>query len=255
MLKQSLNYIWIPIAYADVSPPIHVGCPIPEDYIENISRIADENYNADVFLWVDKKRFSEREYECLLAKIKQSEGIKRIQVKDLMDIPGYQTDFFANGETSLSWRYNKHSTIWCQVDAAKFLVCLQGEYDQSFVADMDVADIDINSYEIQSRIKKHGMYIGLLGYSRAQISFENHFFGFSTDKKHLVREALSRSLANGQINGYEHMRAIMQPLFEAGLKLEEIGTVSRFINLMAHHPTRTNPYGNQQTPSWAFPEI
>ena len=73
------------------------------------------------------------------------QGRPNVQLKDLRSIPEYDKEpLYNEAETDPHWRDGgQASLIWRQVDAAKILVSLQGNYDQTFFADLDHAHLGI----------------------------------------------------------------------------------------------------------------
>ena len=131
--------------------------------------------NAEVDLWVDSKRLTEKQMAYLKAITEMH--LPNVHVKDLRTIPAYDSEKLYNqGETNEHWRSGWSGKIWLQVDAAKILISLQGDFDQAFFADLDHAHLDIESDKVQKMIGKHGLLIG--SSSEHSVSIENQLWGF-----------------------------------------------------------------------------
>src|SRR5262249_40393716 len=154
--------------------------PLPANYIENVRRAAATNPSAEIMLWVDSKRLTERQLSYLKNAIE--EGHPNAHLKDLRDIPAYsQQPLYNQAETESTWRAEGQTAlIWRQVDAAKVLVSLQGNFDQTFFCDLDHAHLKINSSPVQRALKKHGLFVGSTGDSQ-YVSIENQLWGFKRD--------------------------------------------------------------------------
>jgi hypothetical protein len=149
--------------------------PMPEEYIDNIIKAGTENHTAEVHLWVDSKRLTNLQMDYVRARLKERRD--NVHLKDLRDIPAYATEeFFDREETNPGWRDTYNSTIWLQVDAAKILVSLQGNFDQHFFADLDHAHVKVDSPKIQTMLENHGIMIGSL--HKYSCGFENRLWGF-----------------------------------------------------------------------------
>lgn len=233
-----LNFLWISIDYSGTR-----NCgdrsPIPESYLQNARAVADINSDATVALWLDAKRHSAAEVRAVELALHGS----RVEIRDLQSIPEYRSSpFFNQEETSSTWRQDKHSLIWRQVDAAKFLVCLHSRHDQVFVSDLDISNIEIHSESIQKPLRDHGMVFGIY-FIGDRAALENQFLGFTSDKRYIFEQAFGRAHGHHR-NGYEHLiDALQQPFKDEGLTVEKVGYVTKQMGISAHHPTIENGYG------------
>lgn len=264
--KQALNFLWISIGYPTAEKQAQAGtvqCPIPEQYVANVANTAAANPTVDVHLWVDKKRHTPEELEALSQTLEANLTSNNIQIRDLNEISRYQCRFFASAETSPGWRLDKHSLIWRQVDAAKFLVCFEGHYDQVFFADLDASNIDINSTAMQTPITEHGMVFAYQDLN-GQTNLENGFFGFTPTRKHVFKSAYESAYLDSERaqqknyldvarNGYEHLLLALNTEFKkmSLTNPAEVGYEVSYLSISAHHPTRANQYGTTLSPASA----
>ncbi len=156
---------------------------------------------AEMVLWVDSKRLTEKQ----MAYLKQSieEGLPNVHLKDLRSIRAYGRQHLYNkAEKNSKWRNcGQTAVIWRQVDAAKILVSLQGNYDQTFFADLDHAHLDIGSRKIQGMLKNHGLMIGSSNSYYA--SLENQLWGFDRSREKFFKQYYTKAL----IAAYLHQNA------------------------------------------------
>lgn len=176
-LSQAYNLLWLSPRFARERGSQYYD-PIPEKTVANMLITAQRNPQADVRLWVDSQRLTEQQMEFLREMCGRSGG--NLGIQDLRSIPEYsQTSLFNRSDTSGNWRADKQSLIWRQVDAAKLLVCLQGDYDQVFFSDADITNLTIASPEVQGRMTKHGIIMGGgVREDNGSAWFENQMFGF-----------------------------------------------------------------------------
>jgi hypothetical protein len=253
--SKSLNFLWISLGNSLVKeqaqPTVLSCCPIPTAYMVNIIQTAAANPDAEVTLWVDKQRQTPEELRALWLFLRAASKSVNIGFKDLHEIREYRgNSFFYGLDPTSSWRFNKHSLIWRQVDAAKLLVCLQGNYDQVFFADMDIVNLDLNSASIQTPMEKHGMVVGLHPDPvTSEPSFENQFFGFTPGKRPIFEIAYEGTIRQAQLrdfstNGYEILfSALHTDIRMAGLTFQNVGYKVENSGIFAHHPTRDNCHG------------
>ena len=178
--------------------------PIPTKTVENINKIAELNQGVDIKLWVDSRRLTSEQIDWL-KELSEACPSKNLIISDLRTIPEYNNYYLFNSpDANPDWRLDKHSLIWRQVDAARILACLQGNYDQSFYSDADITNLDVNSKEIQNRIAKHGVVLSG-GISNGDAFYENQMFGFEGKQKDSFKLLYNRTLAEIQLkreNGY-----------------------------------------------------
>ena len=121
--------------------------------------IAKRNPNVDVKLWVDSKRMTNTQMKWVRNTVGECSS-HNMSLLDLRTIPEYNNHYFYNQpDNSPNWRLDKHSLIWRQVDAARILACLQGDYDQVFYSDADITNLRVDSDEVQGRLTRHGIIL------------------------------------------------------------------------------------------------
>ena len=121
--------------------------------------IAKRNHTVDVQIWIDSKRMTGAQERWLENIVKRYPG-NNLRLFDLRSIPEYEANpFFDQPDDPHDADY-KHSMIWRQVDTARILVCLQGNHDQVFYSDIDISNLNINSDEIQDKLRKHKVIFG-----------------------------------------------------------------------------------------------
>lgn len=175
--SQVYNFLWLNLDMPPKADPEDgtIREPLKPRYIKNVRDAALANPSTDVFLWVDSKRLTEKQMDFLQETLE--EDIPNVKLKDLRSIPAYEDEeLYNSAEKSPNWRNGgQTSTIWRQVDAAKILITLQGDYDQSFFADIDHSHLPINSKKVQGMLEKHGLMIGAS--SEYGHSVENQLWG------------------------------------------------------------------------------
>lgn len=172
MKSASYNLLWIPNGRGRI---------IPQEYLENLSLIANQNANHDVRFWIDSQRITSPEMSRLEKAVDESQA-RNISLQDLREIPEYQNEpLFSRYDYGLT--KEKHSLVWQQVDAARILACLQGNYDQSFYSDLDIINLKIDSDEVQEKMKKYGVV--LCGLENGRL--ENGLFGFDKRRTELFQ--------------------------------------------------------------------
>ncbi len=198
--SQVLNFLWLNLDLPAKPDPEDgsIRKPLPEEYIGNVRAAGERHPHAEVDLWVDSKRLTEKQ----IAYLKAVTEIDRpnVHIKDLRTIPAYDKEALYNeGETNEHWRSGWSGKIWLQVDAAKILISLQGNFDQSFFADLDHAHLDIESKEVQTMIGKHGLLIGS-AYEGGS-SIENQLWGFEPRQRPFFETYYEKALRSAY-NGY-----------------------------------------------------
>ena len=196
MTTQVLNFLWLNLDIPAPPDPANgdIRQPMPKNYIANIREAGAAHPQADIVLWVDSKRLTERQMDHLRNAVENGDNI---HVKDLRGIPAYnQTPLYNEPETNPNWRdADQRSVIWRQVDAAKALICLQGNYDQTFVADLDHAHLDLNEPQVQEALGKHGLFIGSREKTTVDIGqIENQLWGFERSKRPFFELACAMAL-------------------------------------------------------------
>lgn len=183
MTTQAFNFLWLNLDLPARPDPEDgsIREPIPPRYIDNLRKAGLENPATDIILWVDSKRLSEKQFAFLQAAVELD--MPNTHVKDLRSIPAYdRAPLFNEPETNPNWRNSgQTSIIWRQVDTAKVLVSLQGDYDQSFFADLDHAHLAINSAQVQGMLKDTGIMIGSQG--AGTLTIENQLWGFTRERR------------------------------------------------------------------------
>lgn len=191
-MKAVYNLVWIPNGG---------GNEIPEKYLENLKTITKQNANHDVKLWIDSKKMVPSEMSRLERIAKDS----NLSIPNLREIPEYDGGELYNQEQDEPLLVStKYSLIWRQVDTARILVCLQGDYEQAFYSDLDVVNLKIDSDEIQNRIKKLGMVIGRFPDGFCPYG-ENGLFGFDKTQREFfisLYEETEKFVLRNKCNGF-----------------------------------------------------
>ena len=180
--------------------------PIPDQTIEKMYGIAGRNPITDVQLWIDSRRMTDTQIGWL-EKIIGSCPSGNMALRDFRDVPEYNNhSLYDQPDNSPNWRSDKHSLIWRQVDAARILACLQNGQDQAFYSDADVTNLVVDSDEVQSKIRKHGIILaGAVNEKRGYTWYENQLFGVDGRKRGFFRQLYDRTLRDIAIkreNGY-----------------------------------------------------
>ncbi len=180
---QSLNFLWLGLDLPAKPDPEDgsIRLPLPEEYIGNVREAGKRHPRADINLWFDSRRLTQKQWDYLEAVVEDE--MPNVHVRDLCSIPEYANEeLYSRPETRKDWRSGGYvGVVWLQVDAAKILIHLQGDYDQHFFADLDHAHIDIESDKVQKMLSKHGMLIGAS--SEYSSCLENQLWGFVRSRK------------------------------------------------------------------------
>ena len=239
---KAYNLLWISPSF----PASGEGLmqPIPDTTIENMYGIAGRNPNTDVRLWIDSRRMTDAQISWL-EQIMEERPSSNMTLHDFRSVPEYTNHSFYNQpDNSPNWRFDKHSLIWRQVDAARILACLQGSYDQIFYSDADVANLVIGSDEIQSRLKKHGIILaGAVDEKSGYPWYENQLFGFDSRKRGFFRLLYDRTLrdvAERRENGYSSYIDLINSELKGreGIDTQDIVFQARYDGTVALHPKR-----------------
>jgi hypothetical protein len=181
--------------------------PMPANYIEAVCRASRNNPHADVHLWMDFERLNADQIAYMRQRF-QEQGSPNLELKNLRDIPAYSSEnLFNQNNASFTWRAElKHDVIWRQVDAAKILICLQGDqYEQTFFADLDFAAIEIKDPFLQNTMQKYGLLVrGTIDLEAETAFLENQAWGFVSARKPLFAEIYRQTLTDAYegFNGY-----------------------------------------------------
>lgn len=236
-ISQVYNLLWLSPRFAHERGPQYYD-PIPEKTIANILSIAKNNSTVDVKLWVDSLRLSEQQMHFLKEMCNSASG--NLGICDLRCIPEYgRTPLFNESDTSSNWRADKHTVIWRQVDTAKFLISLQGNYDQSFYSDSDITNLAIGSPEVQGKIIKHGIIIsgGLNG--DGSVWFENQMFGFNRRWRSFFRGLYQKTIQDvGEYreNGWQAFSDVTDKRLRPVVDSQEIFFQCEHDGNPAYHP-------------------
>jgi hypothetical protein len=178
-----LNFLWLNLDLPAPPDPEDgsIREPLPAKYIDSIRRAGEAQPETKILLWIDSRRLTARQRDYLEAALE--EGRPNIRLKDLRAIPAYDKEpLYNQAEGDPAWRRcGKSALIWRQVDAAKVLVSLQGDFDQSFFADLDHANLDAGAPKVQAMLEKRGLVIGS-GLSSGGY-FENQLWGFTRSRR------------------------------------------------------------------------
>ena len=203
MVSRVLNFIWLNL---DLPAPLDpedgsIREPLPKKYIENVRKAGAVHPSAQIVLWVDSQRLTLRQMDYLRLSIE--DGRPNVHLQDLRTITAYdQEPLYNQAEINPDWRRSQDGLIWCQVDAAKVLVSLQGNFDQVFFADLDHAHLDIVSRQVQGALKKYGMFIGAAG-----LMIENQTWGFNRRRIDFFERYYATALesAHKSMNAWEDL--------------------------------------------------
>ncbi|TAL39138.1 MAG: hypothetical protein EPN97_02970 [Alphaproteobacteria bacterium] len=244
--KRVLNFLWLNLDLPALADPEDgtIRQPLPPKYIETVRKSARAHPTTDVVLWVDSKRLTGRQMEFLRKSIETNRS--NAKVKDLRTIPAYdQDELYNEPETNAEWRScGQSSLIWRQVDAAKVLISLQGDYDQAFFSDLDHAHFGVTSPKVQAMLKKHGLMIGsysdsgdlsienqLWGFQRRRRDFFNAYYGEALVEAHNGNNAWSKLVSKVELelvrNESIPLAEICLPIAADGTKAEQPGHESR----------------------------
>jgi hypothetical protein len=195
-LSQVLNFMWLNLELPARPDPAEgaVREPMPAHYIKNVRAAALRHPSADIVLWVDSKRPTEKQMAYLKETIEG--GSSNAALKDLRSIPAYDSEkLFNENAADARWRdMDQTSEIWRQVDAAKVLISLQGSYDQTFFADLDRAHLDIDRTAVQERLQKNGLFIGSPSGRKDNVSIENQVWGFEKRRRRFFESYYQQAL-------------------------------------------------------------
>ncbi|MBU1136077.1 MAG: hypothetical protein ABIG37_02270 [Nanoarchaeota archaeon] len=218
--------------------------PIPDQTIENIYGIAERNPNTDVQLWIDSRRMTDAQIGWLEKIIGKSSSINMV-LHDFRNVPEYNNHSLYNQpDDSPNWRFDKHSLIWRQVDAARILACLQSGQDQVFYSDADVTNLIVDSDEVQSRIKKHGIILaGAVDEKSGYPWYENQLFGFDSRKRDFFRLLYNRTLNDIAVKGEKGYGSYIDLINSElkgreGIDTRDIVFQARYDGTVAIHPKR-----------------
>lgn len=210
------------------------------------------NPQTSVMFWVDRQRLTQAQQDGLREKIAQAPG--HITLADLRDIPAYDREPLYNwGERNPRWREDKDSLIWRQVDAAKVLVCLQGDAQQVFFADMDLAAFDTKDASLQQKIRDYGLFVNM---SANYPTVENQMWGFDAQRRRGFFEELYKKTLKEAYKGENGWQSLVELVDQKlcgaqssggeGLFLDDFLHCTRESGIRAHHPGHRFQTGIEQ---------
>lgn len=208
--KSVYNLLWLKPKFK-IPEGLRVD-PMPSEVCENIVLISNQNSRSDVLLWIDSRQIVGWQHEWI-SKLINLTQTRNLQIRDLNEIPEYASnELFERQDESSRWRKDKHALIWRQVDVAKILVCLQGNYEQTFYSDTDVVNLSIESQEIQGVLGKFGFIVGGIVFRGGFEATENQAFGFDRTYKNVFEDVYSLTLQEAQNgrNGYLAFRHVIE---------------------------------------------
>ena len=123
---------------------------------------------------------------------------------------------------------SKNAILWRQVDAARILACLQGDYEQSFYSDLDVTNLIIDSDEIQEKINKHGLIAGGV-VQNSHLYFENGSFGFSKRKRNFFWNLYCTTQEEARVEKQNGYRSYLNAINSLGINISEIFFKMKFL--------------------------
>ncbi len=221
-----LNFLWLNLDLPAPPDPEDgsIRQPLPEEYIGNVRAAGKAHPAAEIDLWVDSKRLTERQMVYL--KYAVENGMENVHLKDLRTIPEYSNEeLYDRPETNPNWRSGYSGVIWLQVDSAKILISLQGKFDQHFFADMDHYHLDIESKRVQKMIGQHGLMIG--SSDATYVSIENQLWGFNETRRKFFEEYYATALENAY-NGWNGFGPLCDKVYgeltggKGGIRLKDI---------------------------------
>ncbi len=179
---KAYNLLWIAPTFTASGEEFRQ--PIPDQTIENMYGIAGINPTTDIHLWIDSRRMTDAQTGWLEKMIGNCQS-SNMTLHDFRSVPEYNNHSFYNQpDNSPNWRLDKNSLIWRQVDAARILACLRSGQDQVFYSDADVTNLVVDSDEVQSKLKKHGIILaGAVDEKSGYPWYENQLFGFDGRKR------------------------------------------------------------------------
>lgn len=218
--------------------------PVPSQTVKNMYGIAGKNPNVDVQLYVDSRRLTDDQRGWLEKMIGECPS-HNMSLLDLRTISEYNNHSFYNQpDDSPNWRFEKHSLIWRQVDAARILACLQSSHDQVFYSDADITNLVVDSNEVQSKLKKHGIILsGGVDEKSGYPWYENGLFGFDGRKRGFFRLLYNRTLSDTAMkreNGYSSYIDLINSELKGreGIDTRDIVFQARYDGTVALHPRR-----------------
>jgi len=240
--SKAYNLVWLAPTFPALGEEFRQ--PIPEQTIENMYGIAGRNPNSDVQLWIDSKRMTDTQIGWLERMIGNCQS-DNMALHDFRHVPEYDNHpLYNQPDDSPNWRFDKHSLIWGQVDAARILACLHSDHDQVFYSDADVTNLVLDSDEIQSRMGKHGIILaGAVDEKSGYPWYENQLFGFDGRKRGFLRQLYDRTLRDvttkGE-NGYGSYIDLINSELKAreGIDTRDIVFQARHDGTVALHPKR-----------------
>ena len=219
-MNGSLNYLWL--NYESLGGK--GGERIPAHLLDNVLRTRDENPDYTVNFWHNSKQWGDADLQLLAM---QSEGLVLNDLNDFStytDCPLYSSPLIDRPEALRAWS---------EIDLAKTLLCsiTLPMFEQAYYSDMDIAGLKLNSREIQTPIRKHGLIVGKGNYS-AKYPFENQFFGFDKRRLSLVDNLFKRTLVSAvsydaELNGFPAFTSVLRR--ERTEVLEGIGYIPKYI--------------------------
>jgi len=226
---KAYNLLWIapnfPASGKEFRQPISGGT------IDNMLAIAEQNHSVDVRLWTDYKRMTQAQKEWLERTFADAPNLSLI---DLWTIPTYnQHGLFEKPDNSPNWQEDKHSLIWRQVDTARLLASLQGDYDQSFYSDVDVTNLNVESDEVQATFSKHGVIVSG-GIDNGNAWYENGLFAFDRSRRGLFNLLYMETLKNvvdKSQNGYQ----TLVDFFGSNSEVRRLGIIPKEVVFQARY--------------------
>ncbi len=248
---QAYNLLWMSPRFAVTGKgkDTQFHQPIPNETVENMLGISLRNPGVDVRLWIDSKRLTTPQMSWIEDTIGGSTG--NMSLQDLRSIPEYNSgSLYKSPDNSLTWRLHKSSLIWRQVDAARILACLQGNYDQVYYSDADVTNLIVNSAKVQRVIARHGVILAGTVVD-GQAFYENSLFGFDQNKSEFFRLLYDKTVKDVQrkkINGYStYIELINTELIaRMGINTKEVVYHCKFNGTYAKHAGLPEPPIYQQ---------
>lgn len=204
-MKIAYNLVWIAPTFAEEGGSFNR--PLPPPIEANIAHVVSQNSKADVFLWVDKQRLTQEQWD-YLERCAQNMPSHNLRIRNLRDISEYNQypELFniPNDQPDDNAISDYDKPLWRQADTARIMAALQTAkegYEQVFYADADISNLCVDSVDtpdIQEKMAKFGIILcdGPQGYG-----FENGMFAFSQKRRRWFEELLERTLPDTMSNG------------------------------------------------------
>jgi hypothetical protein len=207
----TLNYLWLRAADNCNKAVKKTEDIIPPFLVENVLTNQDLNRAPETSLqfWHNPEQFPGNAANVLLQIA--SSGIK---LMDLRSLPEYTREpLYIGQDTNPDALVMQDSLLWRQIDAAKLLIMMKSlpVDGQSISSDMDIADFNVRSPQVQKPLTVHGALLGARGTYNPHTQYdcmENQLIGMNDRNKLFFQEVYEDTLRVARRgvfpqNGYE----------------------------------------------------